>query len=209
MMHYVALLFAMFAVIVSIVALILEIRDRTLLRRVAEWSSSSAAGRHLRRERKVFAFGFSVGPVGDGGLFVSATGGAALGVGASNGPFAIVGPVTAPLDAINQNAITITRCGTLRNLYVSIGAVLSDDSVSSGVARVSLYTAACGSSAFSETSLIVRKTDVGTEPTISCLSDLVDTIQVGAGDRVAVFVRAEGTATILVSTLSAGFELHH
>ncbi len=105
-MEYVALLFAVFAVIVSIVALMLEIRNRSMVKRALGSSHSSSDRSCLRRERKVFAYGFSIGPVGDAGILVTSTGGTVLGVGTSNGPFPVVGPPSTPADALDQNAIT-------------------------------------------------------------------------------------------------------
>ena len=195
---WVALVFGVFAVVVSIIALLLLNQCRSQVKR----------SRVLRRERKVIPFAFSVGPVDASGLLVTATGGAVLGLGCANGPFPTFGPPTVPADALDQNAVAVTRSGRLRNMYVTIGAVANDPS-SPAVVRVSVYTAPCGTQSFTESSLIVRKTDVGAEPSMSCLADLMDTVHVGAGDRVAMFVRSEANAGALITALSASFELHH
>ncbi len=85
----------------------------------------------------------------------------------------------------------------------------TSDETAPVAARVSVWTAPCGSDTFSETSLLVRKTDVDLDPTISCLANVIESVPVGAGDRVAVLLRVENAdGGALVTALSVGFELH-
>jgi hypothetical protein len=223
-MGYVALLFAVFAVVVSIVALVVVINDRKALRRALSMSSlsttttsngesllmssSGSLGRSGWRSRPVVAYGFAIGPVGESGLLVTSTGGVALGVGCNNGPNSIVEPPSSAAVALDQNAISVTRGGKLCNLYATMTATTSNETAPV-VARVSVWTAPCGSDTFSETSLLVRKTDVDLDPTISCLANVIESVPVGAGDRVAILVRVENAdGGALVTALSVGFELH-